>query len=262
MMRIKEWDKRFESAKSRTYKLKSQAYMPNKIGIGYMRMMRDPDGPAIYGAWCALVCMISRMECPRYGYLTDTGRDSGVPLNIDSISMLTMIPVGIVSKMIDFCTSHDVAWLVNTTSTDTATDTTVSSPRIPDGPSPLPLPLPSPLPLPLPSQATSKDFDLFWTAYPKKVSKGAAKKAWDYIIHKRPPTDKIVSAIEAQKLTADWQKNGGQFIPHPATWLRANGWENDISSMNAGGTNGQPNHRRRVADNHYQAPGGQYDGRF
>lgn len=106
------------------------------------------------------------------------------------------------------------------------------------------------------------EFDLFWKSYPKKVSKGAAKKAWDWTKHKRPITEKITAAVEAQKLTADWKKNGGQFIPHPATWLRANGWENDIESMNAGGQDGHQVNRRRVADNHWSSGSGEYDGKF
>ena len=32
--RVKDWDARFESSKSRTYKLKTQVYMPNKMGVG------------------------------------------------------------------------------------------------------------------------------------------------------------------------------------------------------------------------------------
>jgi hypothetical protein len=27
--------------------------------------------------------------------------------------------------------------------------------------------------------------------------------------------------------SAQWTKDGGQFIPHPASWLRAHGWHDD-----------------------------------
>lgn len=68
-------------------------------------------------------------------------------------------------------------------------------------------------------------FDRFWTAYPKKRSKGQARKAWHVL---RPDADlerRILRAVESAKSTADWRKDAGQFIPHPATWLRAEGWE-------------------------------------
>lgn len=106
------------------------------------------------------------------------------------------------------------------------------------------------------------EFDKFWEVYPKKVSKGAAAKAWEYTKHKRPPTARIVAAVEEQKKTNDWRKDGGKYIPHPATWLRANGWENDIESMNAGGQGGHQVNRRRVADNHWSSGSGEYDGKF
>jgi len=47
-------------------------------------------------------------------------------------------------------------------------------------------------------------------------------------------------------------KNAGQFIPYPATWLRANGWENDIASMNAGANH---ENSRRNPDRLRPAPG-------
>ena len=40
------WDEWFESAKSKTYKHKSQCYTPNKHGLGYLRLVKKPNGPA------------------------------------------------------------------------------------------------------------------------------------------------------------------------------------------------------------------------
>ena len=38
----------------------------------------------------------------------------------------------------------------------------------------------------------------------------------------------MLTAIEAQKGSAQWQENGGQFIPHPATWLNGHRWEDEV----------------------------------
>ncbi len=38
----------------------------------------------------------------------------------------------------------------------------------------------------------------------------------------------MLIAIEKAKQTKDWQKDGGQYIPYPATWLNARGWEDEI----------------------------------
>lgn len=67
-------------------------------------------------------------------------------------------------------------------------------------------------------------FDAFWSAYPKKKNKEDARKAFAKV---KAPLETLVSAIENQKKSKDWQKDKGQYIPYPATWLRAGAWENE-----------------------------------
>ncbi len=67
-------------------------------------------------------------------------------------------------------------------------------------------------------------FDQFWQAYPRKVGKDAAKKSFD---KRSPDADllaKMLRAIDVQSKSVDWLKDGGQFIPHPATWLNQGRW--------------------------------------
>ncbi len=69
-------------------------------------------------------------------------------------------------------------------------------------------------------------FEKFYKAYPKKRSRGQALKAWGKI---SPPPDEqlldqMVSTIERAKTSEEWQKDSGKFIPHPSTWLNAQGW--------------------------------------
>lgn len=74
----------------------------------------------------------------------------------------------------------------------------------------------------------SESFEKFWSAYPKKKSKGSAQKWWTV---NKPGTDtveKMIVTIGKLKGTKDWQKDGGQFIPHPATWLNSRGWEDEV----------------------------------
>ena len=39
----------------------------------------------------------------------------------------------------------------------------------------------------------------------------------------------MLEAIEKHKASSQWQKDGGQFIPHPATWLNQERWEDEIN---------------------------------
>jgi len=73
-----------------------------------------------------------------------------------------------------------------------------------------------------------KTFAQFWKAYPKKKSKGQAEKAWKAINPDEQLLAIMLATIERAKKSEDWLKEGGQFIPYPATWLRAKGWADEI----------------------------------
>jgi hypothetical protein len=68
-------------------------------------------------------------------------------------------------------------------------------------------------------------FDRFWKAYPKKVGKDAARKAFAKV---KAPVDVLLSAVEAQKRSRQWLKDSGQYIPNPATWLNQGRWEDEL----------------------------------
>jgi hypothetical protein len=72
------------------------------------------------------------------------------------------------------------------------------------------------------------DFDTFWAAYPKKVAKADARKAWAQTKDIRPELTNLLTAINANCKTESWMKSGGAFIPYPATWLRGERWEDEL----------------------------------
>ena len=69
------------------------------------------------------------------------------------------------------------------------------------------------------------DFDAFWSAYPRKVNKPGAMKAFCKV---DVPVETLLSALENHKRSAQWVKDGGQFIPHPTTWLNQKRWEAEL----------------------------------
>ena len=40
----------------------------------------------------------------------------------------------------------------------------------------------------------------------------------------------ILNAVKAQRESPQWTRDGGQFIPHPATWLNQERWEDEVQS--------------------------------
>lgn len=62
-------------------------------------------------------------------------------------------------------------------------------------------------------------FDLFWQAYPRKMGKLAAQKAWAKAAKLADPKE-IIAGIEPYKAhKPDWQD-----YCHPATWLNQGRW--------------------------------------
>ena len=72
------------------------------------------------------------------------------------------------------------------------------------------------------------DFDTFWKAYPKKVAKGDARKAWGQTERIRPDLAELLASIEAQCRSDQWRTAEGKFIPYPATWLRQERWDDEL----------------------------------
>lgn len=78
---------------------------------------------------------------------------------------------------------------------------------------------------------TDVGFASFWSVFPNKKAKADAFKAWS----KLKPDDvlqaSILKAIEIQRQGEDWRKEGGRFIPHPATWLNGRRWEDSSPTL-------------------------------
>jgi hypothetical protein len=75
----------------------------------------------------------------------------------------------------------------------------------------------------------ASDFESFWEAYPRKVGKKAARKAWERATDK-PELSIILLAVEQQKGLEQWKKDNKKWIPHPATWLNQGRWDDEVAS--------------------------------
>ena len=79
-------------------------------------------------------------------------------------------------------------------------------------------------------------FETFWKAYPKKKSKGQAEKTFNKINPDEQLLATILLKIEQAGKSINWLKEDGQYIPYPATWLNAKGWEDEYSEAELNGT--------------------------
>ena len=72
-------------------------------------------------------------------------------------------------------------------------------------------------------------FALFWEHYPRHDSKQEARKAYSKALKKGVELDMLISAIEKQKQSQQWQESGGKYIPYPATWLNQERWDDEVN---------------------------------
>ena len=70
-------------------------------------------------------------------------------------------------------------------------------------------------------------FAQFWAAYPKRKDRAKAQKAFAKLHPDEQLLTEILAALDWQKKTPDWLKDGGQFVPYAATYLNGRRWEDE-----------------------------------
>lgn len=105
---IKNWRRHFEKAQSR--ELKGDAKwvpLPTKHdGLGYRRLIRMPNGPALYGAWVLIVQVAAK--CDERGVLKD---DAG-PLDHFDLETKTGCPAALFLDALNVLSSNKIGWIL------------------------------------------------------------------------------------------------------------------------------------------------------
>ena len=79
------------------------------------------------------------------------------------------------------------------------------------------------------TRRTDAEFETIWNAYPTKVGKQPARKAFDKVT---VPIETLVAAIDRQKCSSQWSKDGGQYIPNLSTWINQERWNDELPTGN------------------------------
>jgi hypothetical protein len=85
----------------------------------------------------------------------------------------------------------------------------------------------------LPKDPVKDGFERFWLVYPKKRGRQEAEKAWKKV--KPIEYDEVIAAVAIHRACKEWIKDGGQFIPHPASWLNGRRWEDEVEGNSKSG---------------------------
>lgn len=81
---------------------------------------------------------------------------------------------------------------------------------------------------------TENKFPAFWEAYPRKVDKPAAERAFKKAAVDAATNDAILAGVERWKKSEQWSRADGKFIKYPAAFLNARMWEDDPEPAKTG----------------------------
>lgn len=226
--RIVNWQKHYETAKSRTIDNLSWVAIPNRQdGRSYRCLLRHGKGPDALLAFIATVQRCSRFsKDKRNGWLTDDGTADGRAWDADDLEMMTDLPAAHFKVMFKLCSDPKIGWI------ECHKDTT----RIPEGY----------------HEDTSGtrsihireggkegniqegermsdsdvvSFSRWYDAYPSKVGRKVAEKAWKAATDK-PALEVMLDKLTEQKTTRKWREG---IIPNPATYLNQGRWDDEVA---------------------------------
>lgn len=128
---IRDWDRHFENDRSRNRKHCAFVCVPNKQhGMGFSRIMAEPDGASIYGIWHCIVGACSQQTL-RAGWLTDDGDCAVTGWCAEDLSLKFRRPIKEIQRALDFLSCNKVGWLILHKSETSHPEVTTESPQSP-----------------------------------------------------------------------------------------------------------------------------------
>ena len=71
-------------------------------------------------------------------------------------------------------------------------------------------------------------FSDFWKEYPRKTAKADAMKAFAKLKMNDELMERLMAGLFRAIDSESWLKDGGKFIPYPASWLNGRRWEDGV----------------------------------
>ena len=111
VFQVKDWDTHFENNRSRTREKCSFVCVPNKQhGMGFSRIMAEPDGAMIYGIWHLILGACSQ-QTKRDGWLTSDGHQTGTAWTPEDLALKFRRPEIEVVMALEVLCSEKVGWM-------------------------------------------------------------------------------------------------------------------------------------------------------
>ncbi|MTE20330.1 hypothetical protein F0L17_14680 [Streptomyces sp. TRM43335] len=101
-------------------------------------------------------------------------------------------------------------------------------------------------------------FDDFWQAYPRKVGKPAARKAYAAVVRQGAAPQALLEAVRAHAAAWERRRVEKRYIPHPTTWLNQGRYEDELddTAPSGGGAGGHQPWQCPPAEDYHAGWGG------
>ncbi|NLT57834.1 MAG: hypothetical protein GXX99_02600 [Clostridiales bacterium] len=83
-------------------------------------------------------------------------------------------------------------------------------------------------------------FEAFWSAYPRKAGKRDALKAFGQLQPDRDTAAAIMAGVARWRTSGQWTRDGGRYIPYPASFLRGERWNDECPPAGSGAAPAAP----------------------
>ena len=107
MWKIRDWDRFYENAESRRVESTRWVPVPSKQdGDGYLTLVDSRNGPALYGAFVAVVLVASK--CSPRGTLVQS---NGLPHTAETIARKSHLPANLIQECLSRCSDASIGWV-------------------------------------------------------------------------------------------------------------------------------------------------------
>lgn len=114
LYQVIDWDRCFETHRTREKDSQSHCLVPNKQnGEGYTQLLTMENGESLYGAFHALILFLSKQPARnRDGYLTEDGTKDGKRITPAELASMIKFSEITVKSMLDTITG-EIGWIAN-----------------------------------------------------------------------------------------------------------------------------------------------------
>ena len=182
--------------------------LPVKLdGYGYKRLMQEKQGPAMFGAWCAILQLAA--GCTPRGTLQ---RSNGEPMSTDDIAVLIAMPPQLVSKTLDMLSNANTSKLlwIEALQEKSADPPQIRAVFPENGVSVLNLNL-------------KEEFDRIWYRYPRKLGRKEAFRHFKASVKSESDLAAINTALDRFIAQMEAERRPPDKIPYGSTWF--NNWQ-------------------------------------